>query len=95
MRTEVDEETKDLRDYLAALRRRKKPLLATVAVLFLIAVAVAALLPSSYRSTATILIEQQEMPRRPRTLHHLQLRGSAHPGDQPASHDSGQPDADR
>jgi protein tyrosine kinase modulator len=58
----MEEETKDLRDYLAAFRRRKKPLLATVTVLFLIAVAVAALLPSVYRSTATILIEQQEMP---------------------------------
>jgi len=59
---EVEEETKDLRDYLAAFRRRKKSLLATVTILFLIAVAVAALLPSVYRSTATILIEQQEIP---------------------------------
>jgi succinoglycan biosynthesis transport protein ExoP len=58
----MEEETKDLRDYLTAFRRRRKPLLATVAVLFLIAVAVAALLPSVYRSTATILIEQQEIP---------------------------------
>ena len=58
----MEEETKDLRDYLAAFRRRKKPLLATVTILFLIAVAVAALLPSVYQSTATILIEQQEMP---------------------------------
>ena len=58
----MEEETKDLRDYLTAFRRRKKSLLATVAVLFLLAVAVAALLPSVYRSTATILIEQQEIP---------------------------------
>jgi succinoglycan biosynthesis transport protein ExoP len=59
---EVEEETKNLRDYLAAFRRRKKSLIATVTILFLIAVAVAALLPSVYRSTATILIEQQEIP---------------------------------
>src|SRR6266851_3193952 len=62
MNMEMEEETKDLREYLSAFRRRKIQILATVAILFLIAVAVAALLPSVYRSTATILIEQQEMP---------------------------------
>jgi uncharacterized protein involved in exopolysaccharide biosynthesis len=62
MEMEMEEETKNLRDYLSAFRRRKKQLLATVLILFLIAVAVAVLLPSVYRSTATILIEQQEIP---------------------------------
>src|SRR5204863_8781931 len=60
-RMEMEEETKDLRDYLSAFRRRKKPILAAVITLFLISAVVAALLPSVYRSTATILIEQQEM----------------------------------
>src|SRR4030095_3390093 len=59
---EMDEETKDLREYLSAFRRRKIQILATVVILFLISAAVATLLPSVYRSTATILIEQQEMP---------------------------------
>src|SRR6266851_3644847 len=62
MNMEMEEETKDLREYLSAFRRRKIQILATVIILFLISAAVAALLPSAYRSTATILIEQQEMP---------------------------------
>jgi len=57
-----EEETRDLREHLAAFRRRWKPILATGIILFLISAAVAALLPATYRSTATILIEQQEMP---------------------------------
>jgi len=62
MNMEMEEETKNLREYLSAFRRRKKQILGTVVVLFLISASVAALLPASYRSTATILIEQQEMP---------------------------------
>jgi polysaccharide biosynthesis transport protein len=61
-RTEMEEESKDLRDYLAAFGRRKKQILATVMILFLISVVVTVLLPSVYKSTATILIEQQEIP---------------------------------
>src|SRR5436190_762458 len=61
-RMEMEDETKDLRDYLSAFSRRKRQILATVVTLFLITVAVVVLLPSVYRSTATILIEQQEMP---------------------------------
>src|SRR5215470_10294875 len=59
---DMEEETKDLRDYLSVFRRRKKQIVGTGIVLFGISVAVAALLPAAYRSTATILIEQQEMP---------------------------------
>ena len=58
----MEEETKDLRDYFTAFRCRKKQVLTTVVILFLISMVVAAMLPSVYRSTATILIEQQEMP---------------------------------
>src|SRR4051794_22307069 len=59
---EMDEQTKDLSDYLAGFRRRKKMIFAVAAIVFMISAAVAALLPASYRSAATILIEQQEMP---------------------------------
>src|SRR5215218_39985 len=61
-RIEMEEETRDLRDYLGAFGRRRKQILATVVILFLISVAVAVLIPSVYKSTATILIEQQEIP---------------------------------
>jgi polysaccharide biosynthesis transport protein len=60
---EVTEDTgRDLGDYLRALRRRGKQIIAIAGTLFAISLAVALLLPSSYRSTATILIEQQEIP---------------------------------
>ena len=58
----MEEQTKDLKDYLAVLRRRKKQILTTMGVLFLASALVAFLLPPSYRSTATILIEEQEIP---------------------------------
>ena len=58
----MQQQAKDLSDYLAIFRRRGRPFLVTVAALFLISVAVAIMLPPVYRSTATILIEQQEIP---------------------------------
>ena len=58
----MEEQTKDLKDYLVALRRRKKQILTTLGVLMLVSVLVALLLPPVYRSTATILIEEQEIP---------------------------------
>ncbi len=57
-----EEQTKGLRDYLAVLRRRKKSILTVVGILALLSVAVAFMLPSVYRSSATILIEEQEIP---------------------------------
>lgn len=56
------EETKDLSEYLAALNRRKWQILFTTAVLVLVTAAVAYLLPPVYRSTATILVQEQEIP---------------------------------
>ncbi len=47
---------------LAALRRRRKPILAVLAAGVLITVLLALFLPAHYRSTGTILIEQQELP---------------------------------
>jgi polysaccharide biosynthesis transport protein len=51
-----------IRDYLAVLRRRKTLLLAVTLGALLLSLLVAMLLPSVYESTATILIEQQEIP---------------------------------
>ncbi len=49
-------------DYLAIISRRKWSLIIPTLVVFFLAVAVALLLPSVYRSEATILIEEQEVP---------------------------------
>jgi succinoglycan biosynthesis transport protein ExoP len=52
-----------LSDYLAILRRRKKQVITVAIAIFVCAAAAAFFLPPKYRSTATILIEQQEVPR--------------------------------
>ncbi len=52
----------DFRDYLSAVSRHKVSLLATAITVFAIGAIVALVWPSSYRSTATILIEEQEIP---------------------------------
>ncbi|MDH5299131.1 MAG: Wzz/FepE/Etk N-terminal domain-containing protein, partial [Desulfobulbaceae bacterium] len=49
-------------DLLAVVRRRKWSLLLPACLVFWVAAAVAILLPPVYRSTATILIEGQEIP---------------------------------
>lgn len=56
------EDRTDPRELLAAILRRRVPLLITSGCLLLIAILVAVLLPPVYRSTATILIEEQEIP---------------------------------
>ena len=53
---------KSLRDYIDALRRRRTAIILTVGGLFLVSALIAFLLPPVYRSTATILIEEQEIP---------------------------------
>ena len=58
----MEEQTKDLSDYLVVLRRRKKQVLSTIGILFIVTLLVAFLLPPVYRSSATILIEEQEIP---------------------------------
>ena len=58
----MEEQTPDLREYLAILRRRKWQLILPTMVLLPIAVVIALELPPVYRSTATILIERQEIP---------------------------------
>ena len=54
--------SKDIREYLAILRRHKVQILAVTAVLCAIAAAVAIGLPPVYRSSATILVQEQEVP---------------------------------
>jgi polysaccharide biosynthesis transport protein len=58
----MEEQTLSLSDYLAILNRRKWQLIAPAILIFIIALGVAVALPTLYRSSATILIEQQEIP---------------------------------
>ena len=58
----MEQEFKGLGDYLAILNRRKKQFILPALIILLISIALAAGLPSVYRSEATILIEQQEIP---------------------------------
>lgn len=56
------DDTKRLADYLAVLRRRRMLLAGVLVLLLALSIAVAVLLPAVYRSTATILIKEQEIP---------------------------------
>ncbi|MBI3802957.1 MAG: lipopolysaccharide biosynthesis protein [Nitrospirae bacterium] len=58
----VEERTKDLRDYLQFFQRRRKQMLIPFLSLFVLGAIVTFSLPAVYRSTATILIEEQEVP---------------------------------
>ena len=53
---------KTLADYFAALKRYRTRMIAVAAVLLVATIGLALGLPAVYRSTATILIEQQEIP---------------------------------
>jgi|SRR5579871_1358693 len=53
---------RDLRDYLAMLNRRKLAIALVCAVVLAGAIVVALAIPSVYRSTATILVQEQEIP---------------------------------
>jgi len=55
-------ENKDLKYYLAALSYRKGRVLLIIAAVFIASATVAFGLPPVYRSTATILIEEQDIP---------------------------------
>lgn len=58
----MQEPIKDWTDYVSALRRRRTTILAVSSVFFVLSVLVAMLWPPVYRSAATILIEEQEIP---------------------------------
>jgi polysaccharide chain length determinant protein (PEP-CTERM system associated) len=59
----MEPEVKNIQDLQAILKRRRKALLLPALFVFVLAGVVAFALPSIYRSTATILIEEQEIPR--------------------------------
>lgn len=58
----MEYEAKTLNDYLAMIRRRRIPLVASIVVITLIGVYVAYAIPAMYQSTSRFLIEQQEIP---------------------------------
>lgn len=58
----MEEQLLTLDDYIAIIRRRKWQAIVPAFILLVIAVLAALLIPPTYRSTATILIERQEIP---------------------------------
>jgi uncharacterized protein involved in exopolysaccharide biosynthesis len=58
----MEEQTLELKDYIDVFRRRRKSIWSVVLVIFSIGVIAAVLWPPVYRSSATILIEEQEIP---------------------------------
>lgn len=58
----MDQDVKTLHDYLSVVRRRKSQMLWVGLLILVASLAVAFGLPPVYRSTGTILIEQQEIP---------------------------------
>lgn len=58
----MEEQTRDIRDYIDAFRRRRTQVLVIFTVFFIITLLAAFLWPPTYRSTATILIEEQSIP---------------------------------
>lgn len=58
----MEEQAKTLQDYVGLLKRRKGLILATFLALFATSLTIAFMLAPVYRSTATILIEEQEIP---------------------------------
>jgi succinoglycan biosynthesis transport protein ExoP len=58
----TSEQGKSFTEYLAAFRRRRKLILFTSFGLLTVSVALAFVWPPTYKSTATILIEEQEIP---------------------------------
>ena len=58
----MEDQAKELRDYIDAFRRRRSSILIVGATLFVISLGVAMLWPPTYRSAATILIEEQQIP---------------------------------
>ncbi len=62
MAVDLEEKQLSLHDYLRIMRRRKKQFFQPLAITALIATLAAIFWPATYRSTATILIEEQEIP---------------------------------
>lgn len=63
MAVETEENTISLEEVISIFLRRKNYIIYSFIVIFLIAVLLALFLPPTYRSSATILIEEQEIPK--------------------------------
>jgi len=59
----MGQDVKTAQDFFDILKRRRSSIVVTAMAVFIVAAAVAFLLPSHYRSSSTILIEDQEVPR--------------------------------
>ncbi len=59
----MEEDEKTIGDYIGIIKRRKWALLIPIFIVFAIAVIAAIAWPRTYRSSSTILIEEQEIPR--------------------------------
>ncbi len=59
----MQREVKSLNDIVAIVKRRKLGIILPAVIIFAVAAIVALVLPPVYRSTSTILIEEQEIPR--------------------------------
>jgi len=58
----MEEQEKSIQDYLAVVSRRKASIISTALVVFLLGLVTALVWPPTYRSSATILIKEQEIP---------------------------------
>lgn len=59
---ELEEDTKSLADYFQVLKRRKKQMQLAAMITLSVTILAALFWPPTYRATATILIEEQEIP---------------------------------
>jgi uncharacterized protein involved in exopolysaccharide biosynthesis len=58
----MQEKTKSLKDYLQFIRRRRRQILVPIFLITVVGVSIAYSIAPVYRSTSTILIEEQEVP---------------------------------
>ncbi|HFD80808.1 MAG TPA: lipopolysaccharide biosynthesis protein, partial [Gammaproteobacteria bacterium] len=58
----MEEQATEFKDYLDAFKRRRFSILGIASVIFLLGLLAAALWPPTYRSSATILIKEQDIP---------------------------------
>jgi polysaccharide biosynthesis transport protein len=59
----MGQEVKTAQDFLQILKRRRASIIVTAIAVFVASAAIAFLIPPHYRSSSTILIEEQEVPR--------------------------------
>lgn len=58
----MEEHTKSISEYIAIIKDKKWTAIAISSVVMLVAITIAIVLPPTYRSSSTILIEQQDIP---------------------------------